>query len=277
MVDPDDCYANFINSVNIPPEVTLSGFGTPTCPPGQHYDHLQRICVIDSGSPGTTVNGIVLPSLLHDSYSIDTIDYAVHSDHKANGSFREYFAPMNRDLNSVLIGGYFKVDGPDDEEFSAKLGGGMHSTAEGGKAGRCYEVNITLDGTSLVVYKEDPHSVYNETGIRNTLNLGPRQDHYTGLIFMKSNIWWIGDPCVRLKAWVDVAGMDDLGTFTPTRQIWVQVLDAIDTGHWYQRPWLTCARPGNSRATIRVDQQAAASYDAKFCFCARIKGGPADI
>lgn len=274
MPDPDDCYSTFDNDVAVPDEVTLTGFGIPFCPPGQHYDPLQRVCVIDSGSPATTVNGIILPSLLHDSYSLDTIDYAVHSDHKANGSFREYFEPINHDLNSVLIGGYFKVDGPDDEEFSAKLGGGIHSSAEGGKAGRCYEINITLDGSSLVVYKEDPHAVYNETGIVNTLNLGARQGHYTGLIFMKSNIWWIGDPCVRLKAWVDIAGMNDSGTFTPTRQLWVQVLDCIDNGYWYDKPWLTCKIPGNSRAIIRVDQQHESSYGRKFCFCGRIIGGP---
>lgn len=274
MPDPDDCYSTFDNEVAVPDAVELSGFGIPFCPPGQHYDPLQRVCVLDSGSAGTTLNGIILPSLPHDSYSLAQIDYMMQSDHKANGSFREFFEPMDRDLNSVLMGGYFKVDGPDDEEFSAKLGGGRHSSGEGGKAGRCYEINITLDGNNLVVYKEDPHADYHETGIRNKLNLGARQGHYTGLMFMKSNIWWIGDPCVRLKAWVDIGAMNDFGTFTPTRQLWVQVLDAIDTGHWYGRPWLTCAIPGNSRAIIRVDQQEESSYDCQFCFCARIIGGP---
>ena len=255
---------------------------TPECPPGQHYDHLQNVCVTDSGSPGTTLNGIVLPSLLHDSYSLDEIDYEVQSDHKANGSFREYFTRPEHeghehvhDLNSVMIGGYFKVDGPDDEEISAKLGGGAHSSSEGGKAGRCYEINLTLDGNNVVVYKEDPHGDYHETGIRNTINIGARQGHYTGIIFMKSNIWWNGNMCVRLKAWVDTLGMDDAGTYTPAKQYWIQVLDAIDSGYWYDKPWLTGAVPGNSRAIIRVDQQDESSYDCQFAFAARIQGGPA--
>lgn len=271
------CYTTLDGELAIPDGATTSGFTTPICPEGQHYDHLQNRCVIDSGSAGTTLNGITLPSLLHDSYSLAEIDYMMQSDHKANGSFREFFEPLDRDLNSVMMGGYFKVDGPDDEEFSAKLGGGRHSTGEGGKAGRCYEINITLDGKSVILYKEDPHGVYHETGIRNVLNLGARQGHYTGLIFMKSNIWFNGDACVRLKAWVDVGGMNDFGTFRSTRQYWVQVLDCIDTGHWYGKAWLTGAVPGNSRAIIRVDQQEEASYDCQFCFCARIRGGPGDI
>jgi hypothetical protein len=254
-----------------------SAMATLDCPPGQHYDHLQNVCVNDSGSPGTTLNGIILPSLLHDSYSLADIDYAVQSDHKANGSFREYFEGIERDLNSVMIGGYFKVDGPDDEEISAKLGGGQHSPSEGGKAGRCYEINVTLDGNNVVVYKEDPHGEYHETGIRNVINLGARQGHYTGLIFMKSNIWWNGEMCVRLKAWMDILGMDDAGTFTASKQYWIQILDAIDAGYWYGKPWITGAVPGNSRAIIRVDQQEEASYHAQFCFCARIRGGPADV
>ena len=252
-----------------------SQMATPECPPGQHYDHLHNVCVLDAGSPGTTVDGIVLPSLLYDSYTLDTIRYDMESDHKANGSFREYFNRTDHDLNNVMIGGYFKVDGPDDEEISAKLGGGIHSPSDGGKAGRCYEINITLDGNSVVVYKEDPHGVYNVTNIVNPINIGARQGHYTGVIFMKSNIMWNGNPAVRLKAWVDIIGMADNGVFTAANQHWIQVLDAIDVGHWYDKPWLTGAVPGNSRAILRVDQQDESSYDCKFCFCARINGGPA--
>jgi hypothetical protein len=251
-----------------------SAMATGECPVGQHYDHLQGVCVLDAGSPGTTTDGIVLPSLLYDSYTLDTIRYDVIEDHKANGSFREYFERIDKDLNSVMIGGYIKCDGPDDEEISAKLGGGKHSPSDGGKAGRCYEINITLDGFKCIVYKEDPHSVYHDTGIINDINIGSRQGHYTGVIFMKSNITWLGEPAVRLKAWVDILGMDDNGVFTAANQYWIQVLDAIDTGYWYDKPWLTGATPGNSRAILRVDQQEESSYDCKFCFAARIIGGP---
>jgi len=254
---------------------STSNMYTPQCPEGQHWDHLQEVCVLDAGSPGTTDDGIVLPSLPYDSYTLDFADCYMMMDHKANGSFREYFDRVVHDMNSVMVGGYLKVDGPDDEEISAKLGGGVHSSSDGGIAGRCYEINITLDGYHVVVYKENPHGVYNETSIRNDINIGPRQGHYTGVIFMKANIWWQGDPAVRLKAWVDITGMDDAGVYTPANQHWIQVLDAVDAGGWYDKAWLTTAVPGNSRAILRVDQQDEASYDAKFLFCARIIGGPA--
>jgi hypothetical protein len=173
------------------------------------------------------------------------------------------------------MGGYIQVDGPDDEEISGKVGGGIHTSSDGGKGGRCYEINIPLDGQSIYIYKEDPHGVYHDTLIKNNANLASRQGHYTGVIFMKANIKFNGDDCVRLKAWTDCEGMADNGTFTSSKQNWVQMLDAIDTGLWYDKPWLTGAIPGNSLATIRVDQQAEPSYDFKFGFCARIAGGPA--
>lgn len=255
-----------------PGMTVISGIKTLYCPPGQHYDPLQNRCVIDAGSAGTTTDGIILPSLPHEVYSLDAIDYNEQPDHKGNGSFREHFLRGNKDLNSVMIGGYLKVDGPDDEEISAKLGGGIHSSSDKGKAGRCYEINLALDGLSINVLKEDPHGIYHETGIINTLNLGDRQGHYTGVIFLKANIRFNGENCVRLQAWVDCSGMEDNGTFTAANQYWIQVLDAIDTGHWFDKPWLTGSVPGNSIATIRTDQQVAASYDFKFGFCARIKG-----
>jgi len=273
--DPDDCFEDLTGPIDIPQGVTTSGFGTINCPLGQHYDVLQNRCVLDAGSKATTVNGIKIPSLPYDSYTLDPINYTVESKHKANGSFRENFLRQTKDLNSVVVGGYVKCDGPDDEEISGKVGGGMHTSSDGGKGGRCYEINISLDGNNVNILKEDPHSVYNETMIVNALNLGPRQGHYTGVIFMKANIKFNGDDCVRLKAWVDVGGMNDFGTFASTKQYWVQVLDAIDAGLWHDKPWLTGAIPGNSIATIRVDQQEEASYDFKFGFCARINGGPA--
>lgn len=246
------------------------------CPAGQHYDALQNKCVLDSGSKATTTHGIIIPSLPYDSYTLDPINYDVQSVHKANGSFRENFLRQTQDLNSVVIGGYVKCDGPDDEEISAKLGGGVHSPSDGGKAGRCYEINIPLEGNSINVLKEDPHGVYHETFVSNALNIGTRQGHYTGVIFMKTNVKWNGNECVRLQAWIDVQGMNDAGVFTSAKQNWVQVLDAIDSGKWYDKAWLTGATPGNSIATIRVDQQLTEEdYDFKFGFCARINGGPA--
>lgn len=245
------------------------------CPLGQHYDILQNRCVLDSGSKATTTHGIEIPSLPYDSYTLDPINYDVQSVHKANGSFRENFFRTTKDLNSVVIGGYIKCDGPDDEEISAKLGGGVHSSSDGGKAGRCYEINLPLDMTSVYVYKEDPHGVYHDTFIKNNLDIGQRQGNYTGVIFMKSNIKWNGQECVRLQAWVECKAMNDAGTFTSANQNWIYVLNALDTGHWYDKPWLTGAVPGNSIATIRTDQQVEVDYDFKFGFCARINGGPA--
>ena len=257
--------------VQYPEHTLINNIGTRFCPAGQHYDPLQNVCVLDAGSPGTTTNGIILPSLPHETYSLDPLDYSNQADHKGNGSFREHFLRGSKDLNSVMIGGYVLCDGPDDEEISCKLGGGIHSSSDGGKAGRCYEINIPLDGNSIYVYKEEPHGVYHDTGIINSLNLGARQGHYTGVIFLKANIKFNGNECVRLQAWIDNSAMADNGTFTAANQYWLQILDCIDTGHWYGRPWLTGSVPGNSIATIRVDQQVEETYDFKFGFCARVK------
>jgi len=291
MTDIDDDN-NLSNVLDIPaPAARASQF----CPAGQHYDILQNRCVLDAGSKATTTDGIKIPSLPYDSYTLDPIDYMVHSIHKGNGSFRELFTnnmglmaslglemtpemearELGPDLNSVVFGGYVLCDGPDDEEISAKLGGGVHSASDGGKAGRCYEINIPLDGASVYIYKEDPHAVYHNTFLKNILDLGPRQGHYTGVIFMKSNIRWNGEDAVRLQAWADCKGMNDAGIFTSANQNWVLILNAVDTGHWYEKPWLTGAVPTNSIAMLRVDQQEAISYDFKFGFCARIAGGPA--
>lgn len=273
MTDVDD--DNNLNNVREIP--APSARASQVCPDGQHYDILQNRCVLDAGSKATTTDGIVIPSLPHDSYTLDPIDYNVQSVHKANGSFRENFLRQTKDLNSVVVGGYVLCDGPDDEEISGKVGGGMHTSSDGGKGGRCYEINIPLDGNSVYIYKEDPHNVYHETFIKNILHLGPRQGHYTGVIFMKSNINWNGNDCVRLQAFVDYEGMDDAGVLTPSKQNWIHILDAVDSGLWHDKAWLTGAVPGNSIATIRVDQQEEASYDFKFGFCARINGGPASF
>lgn len=273
MTDIDD--DNFLS--NIRSTGSLGARASWFCPPGQHYDMLQNKCVLDSGSKATTTDGIVIPSLPYDSYTLDPINYTVVSVHKGNGSFRENFFKTGKDMNSVVVGGYVLCDGPDDEEISGKLGGGTHTSSDGGKSGRCYEINIRLDGNSVNIYKEDPHGVYHETFIDVNPHIGPRQGHYTGVIFMKSNILWNGIDSVKLQAWVDYTGMSDTGVFTPANVNWEHILDRTDTGVWYDKPWLTGAVPGNSIATIRVDQQDEPSYDFKFGFCARIQGGPASF
>lgn len=223
-------------------------------------------------TPGTTHDGIKLPSLPTTSYSYDPIMYTYNIDHKANGSFRETFKRGDRDLNSVLIGGYIKCEGPNDEEISGKLGGGRQSNSDNGKAGRCYVISIRIGGSGIRIRKENPHSSYHETGISVSLSLGDRSNHYTGVMFMKVNQTINGKDCVRCLCWIDTAGMNDSGVFTAGSQNWVKVLDATDTGNWHDGIWLTTATPGDSRATIRTDQQADSSYDTKLLFCARIKG-----
>jgi hypothetical protein len=243
------------------------------CPPGQYLDPIQGVCVEEAGSPGSTTDGIILPSLPTTSYEYDTINYTEVSDHRANGSFREYFERHDmKDLNNVLIGGYIQVDGPDDETITANLGGGIHSPSDGGRAGRCYNIHIRFAGDSVSVTKEDPHANYHDTGIDRTISVGARQGHYTGVMFMKVNVLVLGQECVRLLAWVDTAGMNDAGVFTSGNQNWVKVLDEIDNGNLYGKPWLTPAVAGNSIVTLRIDQQEEASYDAKFLFATRING-----
>lgn len=252
-----------------------STFQSQHCPYGQHYDPVQNRCVEDAGSPATTTDGIVLPSLPEVTYTLDgAINYTVVADHRANGSFREVFENDSElhDLNNVIMGGYLKIDGTDDTEIVAQLGGGVHTTSDGGRSGRCYDIKIRLDGTKISIIKEDPHGTEHETHLSNVMNVGARQGHYTGLIFLKVNQNFQGEDCVRLKAWIETSAMSDAGVFTSAKQNWVLILDEIDTGDWHGSPWLTSAVPGNSIATIRTDSQVAETYDFKFGFCSRIKG-----
>ena len=236
--------------------------------------------IIDTPEPfvgsGTTRDGIKLPSLPTTSYSYDPIDYSPTSDHKANGSFRENFGRGKRDLNSVLIGGYIKCEGPSDEEIRVKLGGGAHSDSDSGKAGRCYEIGIKISGTTVTIRKEGAHSDYHETGMSvSNLNLGNRSNHYTGVMFMKVNQIIYGKECVRCICWIDTAGMSDTGILNSAAQDWKKVIDATDSGDWFSDVWLTTAKPGDSIATLRTDQQDPTSYRVIHLFCSRIKGGPA--
>jgi hypothetical protein len=216
-----------------------------------------------------------LPSLPTTSYGYDPIDYNVNPDHKSNGSFRENFKRGNRDLNSVLIGGYIKADGPADEEISGKLGGGRHTDSDNGKAGRCYDIGLRLNGSGVRIRKENPHPDYHNTGQERSLSLGDFRTHYVGVMFMKVNVVVNGQDRVRCRCWVDNAGMSDSGVFTAANQNWQEVLDGTDDGSWHDGIWLTTASPGDSSATIRTDEQNSGSYDAKLLFCSRIKGGPA--
>jgi hypothetical protein len=284
--EPDDYNLLLVQDTPAPelaPVNTDDGAGTSylpsaQCPPGQHYDPIQKVCVLDAGSPATTTNGIVLPSNLLPStiYTLDPINYTNVPEHKANGSFREHFMRNGMDLNCAVVGGYILTDGPDDEEITIKLGGGTQTDSDTGISGRCYDIGLNLAGTKIKLRKESRHAEYHETGIENVLNFGARQFHYTGLIATKMNVIFAGEECVRIKAFIDVSGMNDIGNFTASYQHWVQILDAIDTGYWFDRPWLTVAKPGDSRVTIRVDQQEETTYDFKFGFCAKINGGPAN-
>lgn len=227
--------------------------------------------------PDTTNDGIRLPSLPTTSYSYDPIVYNWNEDHKSNGSFRENWDRYeNRDLNSVIVGGYIKCDGPADEEISCKLGGGRQSDSDNGKAGRCYIIGTSLDGSRVRIRKENPHPSTHSTPAQTSPNLGDRRGNkYTGIIGIKVNQVVNGQDCVRMIGFVDTAGMSSAGVFTASAQKWVKTIDVIDTGQLYDGIWLTTATPGDSKATIRTDSQDDSLYDFRLGFMARIKGGPA--
>jgi hypothetical protein len=247
--------------------------------PGIDSDDLNDVFITSDphGLPGkpldTTNDGIELPSLPTTSYSYDPIIYTWNEDHKSNGSFRENFYRGDRDLNSVIVGGYILTDGPDDE-ISCRMGGGRPTDSDGGKAGRCYIIGLSLSGTHVRIRKMNPHPLIHQTSASVNLSLGDRRGHYTGVMGMKVNIIQNGQECVRLIGYADIAGMDDSGVFTAANQNWVKTIDVVDTGQLHDVPWLTTATPGNSQVTIRTDEQDDLSYDFRLGFAARIKGGP---
>jgi hypothetical protein len=75
--------------------------------------------------------------------------------------------------------------------------------------------------------------------------------------------WNEGSNC-HLQCWVDTSGAE-----SPTNK-WSRILDDIDTGGWFESPYLTVYDSSDSQTTIRVDGMSTSKFHYKFLCATRI-------
>jgi hypothetical protein len=190
-----------------------------------------------------------------------------HENFKSNGSMRHDFEGTT-EVNQCVIG-YFFVDGPDDEEISAKLGGGPHTDSHKTWADT-HDVAITnFAGDRARVRWEATHPQY-DSGPTADIDVGDIRNEWVGAMGCKLNldedengevdhIWYV--------AYVDPEGLDAAGN---PRNGWVQTLDLkIDVDDVELKspavPYVvTIGEEDEAQATMRIDEQDEDDYGYAF-------------
>jgi hypothetical protein len=190
---------------------------------------------------------------------------------RSDGSMRCDFKGGIR--NSVYVGGYFKVKGPDSEEITAKLNGGPHTS---GSPENTYadtmNIGITnFEGTESRVRWEKTHPNYSSSisPSSSSLPIGDVRSKWRGYCGLKVNLDANGDgkpDRVALVGMVDVGGLDPTTMkprnnwkityrriFTPSeialKSIWTPYVATID-------------KPGLAYQTIRIDEQSQSEWQS---------------
>lgn len=224
-----------------------------------------------SGEAGSTMagqdkNGVAYITIPGFVYAAERFDWT--KNFKSNGSMRHDFenAP---DENQVVVG-YFKVDGPDDEEISAKLGGGPHGDDNPDWAD-CYDIGIIdFAGTSSRLRFEKSHPDYASGPSAKVTGIGDVRNEWVGAMGMKLNLDTDGDgktDKVRVLAWVDPDGLDAAGK---PKNGWKKTLDVTLALSEVKLksptiPYVTTiGESSQAQATIRIDGQDDGSYEYKF-------------
>ena len=201
------------------------------------------------------------------SYSNETWTFT--KNFRSDSSMRCDFSDRVRD--SVYIGGYFKVKGPDSEEVSAKLNGGPHtSSCPENTYADTMDVGITnLSGTRSRVRWEKKHPNYS-SGISpssTSLPVGDVRNKWGGYCGLKINLDDNGDDepdRVALVGMVGVGGLNSttmkpvnnwkvtyLRYFIPSeialKSIWTPYVATID-------------KPELAYQTIRIDEQSQSEW-----------------
>src|SRR5688572_30813489 len=147
------------------------------------------------------------------TYSNETWTFT--KNFRSDGSMRCDF--KDRIRNSVYIGGYFKVKGPDSEEVSAKLNGGPHtSSSPENTYADTMDIGITnFLGTRSRVRWEKTHPNYSSgiTSSYSQLPIGDIRNKWRGFIGMKVNLDENRD---GKPDRVTLIGMVDVGGLNPT-------------------------------------------------------------
>lgn len=233
----------------------------------------------DAGS-GSTGGGLTSPVDQNGVAYIDIPGFEYVSERfnwtknfKSNGSMRHDFegAP---DSNQCVLG-YFFVNGPDDEEISAKLASGPHSDSMATWADT-YDIGILrFDGTRARLRYEATHPQYT-SGPTQSNSIGNIRNKWVGAMGCKLNLDTNGDgnpDTAKILAYVDPTGLDSSGK--PNNN-WVKTLDlAIPFSEVKLKspgkPYVvTIGHPEEAQATLRIDQQGS-SYQYKFVAYRRLE------
>lgn len=208
------------------------------------------------GGTGQTPDGIKLVELpAGRTYGDQHTNF--HENFQSNGSFR-LDVGVQPELNELNLTFYLNLSSGSDE-ISSKLSGGTHTDSKA-KNGRCYDIGLNQDGKRVRIRKEDPHPDYHD-GPSHSISLGSLNGKWIGVQSLK---WNEGSNC-HLQCWVDTSGAE-----SPTNK-WSQILDDVDTGGWFESPYLHCYDTSDSQTTIRVDGMSTSKFHYKFLCATRIK------
>lgn len=201
------------------------------------------------------------------TYSNETWTFT--KNFRSDGSMRCDFRDRIRD--SVYVAGYFKVNGPDNEEVSAKLNGGPHtSSSPENTYADTIDIGITnFSGTRSRVRWEKTHPNYS-SGIApssSRLPIGDIRNNWRGFCGMKVNLDYDGDgkpDRVSLLGLVDVGGLNPT-TMKPANKWKVTYTrnfgpSEIDLKSIWTPYVATIGKPELAYQTIRVDEQSQSEW-----------------
>jgi hypothetical protein len=231
---------------DLPPPPPDPGGPPPTPDPG------------GGGGGGTTPDGIKLVQL-PTGYKYSDQHTNFHENFQSNGSFR-LDCGVQPELNELNLTFSLNLTSGSDE-ISSKLSGGTHTDSKP-KNGRCYDIGINQAGDRVRIRKEDPHPSYHD-GPSHSIHLGSLNGKW---VYVQSLKWNEGNN-VHLQCWIDTSGAT-----APTNQF-VKILDDIDTGGWFEPPYLTTYASNDSQTTIRVDSMSTSKFHYKFLCATRIVKG----
>lgn len=211
------------------------------------------------GGPSADRNGVAYVEIPGFTYEggIERFDWS--ENFQGGGSMRHDFESTPEGNQCVL--GYFVVDGPDDEEISAKLGGGPHNDDDPEWADTHDLGLINFIGDRARVRWEETHPDYEDAVAQDVDGVDDVRGGWVGAMGCKLNLDKDGDgeiDHVWYLAWVDPDGLDADGN---PRNGWVVTLDAEfaveDVGLKSPTvPYVTTIGESEAaQATMRIDEQ----------------------
>jgi hypothetical protein len=248
-------------------------YSTSSNSQGQHYNDKGPVRSAEATTTSSNdKNGVryVQPfSTYRLAYSNETWTFT--KNFRSDGSMRCDFEDRIRD--SVYVGAYFKVKGPDSEEVSAKLNGGPHtSSSPENTYADTMDIGITnFLGTRSRVRWEKTHPNYS-SGIApssSSLPVGDVRNKWIGFCALKVNLDSNGD---GKPDWVGLIGMIDVGGLDPTtmkpRNNWKKTFarnfrpSEIDLKSIWTPYVATIGKSELAQQTIRVDEQSQSEWQS---------------